>query len=209
MSENRVAAKIALFGGSFDPIHHGHLIVARAVAEHLAIERVLLLPSRTPPHKLDIRLADAEHRDAMVRAAITDDPLFECSDFDLTRAGPSYTADTVAHFRETLPEGTELFWLIGADSLLELHTWYQPARIAEVARIVTAVRPGYEPGALANLNDMLPPEAIARLRADVIETPRIDISATQIRKRVTRGQSIRYLVPAAVEEYIKRQGLYR
>jgi len=199
--------RIALFGGSFDPIHHGHLIVARAVAEHLDIARVILLPSRVPPHKPGVRLAAPEHRLAMVRLAIDGDTLFECSDHDLTCAGPSYTAHTVAHFRSIMPDA-ELFWIIGADSLRELHTWYEPAQIVRHCRIVTAVRPGYEIGELLELAGLLPVEAIAQLRRDVIESPRIDISATDIRRRVAAGRSIRYLVPDGVHDYVATQGLY-
>lgn len=200
--------RLALFGGSFDPIHHGHLIVARAVAEQLALDRVILLPSRTPPHKPSVRLAAPQDRLAMVQAAIAGDPLFTCSDYDLTCAGPSYTANTVAHFRAH-HANDELVWIIGGDSLRELHTWYQPAEIVRHCRVVTAVRPGYEVDELKELAALLPAEALAGIRRDVLATPRIDISATQIRERAAAGQSIRYLVPEAVERYIAEHRLYR
>jgi nicotinate-nucleotide adenylyltransferase len=175
--------RLGLFGGSFDPIHHGHLIIARAVAEHFDMQRVILLPSRTPPHKPDVRLAAPEHRLAMVEHAIAGDRLFESSDYDL-------------------------FWIIGADSLCELHTWYEPAQIIKHCRIVTAVRPGYEVGELSELLSVLPAEAVAQLRRDIIETPRIDISATDIRSRTAAGRSIRYLVPDRVREYVADHKLY-
>ncbi|MCB9850500.1 MAG: nicotinate (nicotinamide) nucleotide adenylyltransferase [Phycisphaerales bacterium] len=200
--------RVALFGGSFDPIHHGHLIIARAVAEHVHADRVILLPSRLPPHKPNVGLADGSHRAAMVQAAIAGDPLFEFSDHDLTCDGPSYTAHTVAHFHEQFGDETELFWIIGADALLELHTWYKPAEILAHCRVVTAVRPGYEVGALTELGAILSADKAERVRGDVVQTPRIDISATMVRKRVAAGQSIRYLVPENVERYIAAHGLY-
>lgn len=200
--------RIALFGGSFDPIHHGHLIIARAIAEHFGIDQVVLLPSRNPPHKPNVRLAHPDHRLAMVRLATAGDRLFACSDHDLTCAGPSYTAHTVAYFHQAHP-ADELFWIIGADSLCELHTWYQPTEIIRHCRIVTAARPGFAAGSLTELTEILPAEAVARIRSDVVETPRIEISATDIRRRVQAGLSVRYLVPDAVADFITANGLYR
>ena len=201
--------RIALFGGSFNPVHHGHLIIARSMAEVLAFDRVVLLPSRNPPHKTTEPLAAANHRAAMVKRAVQGEGLFDFSDHDLTCSGPSYTVKTVAHFREAYPEGTELFWIIGADSLLELHTWYQPGEIARMCRIVTAARPGCEVRQVPELSKLLDKRAVKRLLADVLETPHIDISSTDIRRRVAEGKSIRYLVPETVERYIIDHGLYR
>jgi nicotinate-nucleotide adenylyltransferase len=204
-----MAARVALFGGSFNPIHHGHLIIARAVAERLEIDPVILLPSRTPPHKNGDGLASGEDRLAMVRAAIEGDDLFAVDEHDLLCEGPSYTATTVAHFRRRLPADTELFWILGADSLRELHTWYRPDEILRHCRIITARRPGSTIDDLPDLQAMLGEDAVRGLLADVLETPYIEISATQIRQRVARRQAIRYLTPPAVEEYITRHGLYR
>ena len=137
-----MAERIALYGGSFNPIHSGHLIIARAVAEQLDLTRVILLPSKHPPHKQAEALLDAAHRAEMVRLAIPDEPLFEFSDFDLTRDGPSYTVETVAHFRKSLGAAVELFWIIGADSLAELSTWHRVCDLVDTCRIITAARPG-------------------------------------------------------------------
>ncbi len=200
--------RIALYGGSFNPIHHGHLIIARAVAEILDIDRVILLPSRMPPHKHAPDLAPGDHRATMVQAAIAGDPLFEASDHDLTCEGPSYTANTVAAFRQKLAPKDELIWILGADSLLELHLWRQPADIARQCRIVTAVRPGFEVGDLADLKAAVGTDITEQLRRDIVKTPRIDISATDIRERVRTGRAIRYLVPEAVAAYIHQHGLY-
>ena len=201
--------RVALFGGSFNPVHNGHLISARSAAEALDVDRVVFLPSRTPPHKVGEPLASADHRAAMVRGAITGEDLFDISDHDLTCDGLSYTVTTVAHFRDTFPPPAELFWLVGADSLLELHTWYKPDDIARTCRIVTAVRPGSDVGDLPELRRLLDAARVEQLLSDVVETPRIDISATDIRRRVARSQSISYLVPEFVERYIHDHGLYR
>lgn len=200
--------RIALFGGSFDPIHHGHLIAARAVRERLDLDQVIFLPSGTPPHKPDHPLAAPEHRLAMLKLAIAGEPGFEFSDYDLNRGGPSYTLETVTHFREILPDGVELFWIVGGDSLRALHTWYKPDQIASLCRIVTAARPGFEPGDLFELRSLLEPDHFKQVLADVLETPRIEISATDIRRRAAAGQSIRFLVPDTVADYIRQRNLY-
>jgi nicotinate-nucleotide adenylyltransferase len=202
-------AKIALYGGSFNPIHHGHLIIARSVAEAFELDRVILLPSHTPPHKPGHRLAPASCRADMVKLAITGEPLFEFSDHDLTCAGPSYTVKTVDHFRNALPAGTELFWIIGADSLAELHTWYRVSDLVASCRIVTALRPGSETDDVPELRKLIDGPTVDQILADVARTPRIDISATDIRHRVATGRSIRYLVPDAVAHYITDTGLYQ
>lgn len=205
----RVGRRIALLGGSFDPVHHGHLIIARAVAEALDIDRVLLLPAGTAPHKPGGAEAPAADRAAMLRLAVGGDELFSVDTFDMDRDGPCYTVETVAHFHRQIEAGDELFWIIGADSLLELHEWYEPNRIAQTCRIVTAARSGFDPGELDHLRGVIDVDALAQIKRDVIATPRVDISATQIRQRVAVGQSIRYLTPLAVVDYITTGNLYR
>ncbi len=199
---------IVLFGGSFNPIHNGHLIVARAVAERLGVSRLVFVPSPSPPHKTGTMLAEASDRLAMVRLAIAGEPLFDCSDVETRRSGPSYTILTVEDFRTTRAD-RDLFWLIGADSLAELHSWHRVADLVDACRIVTAARPGFEVPDLSGLDRVLQPEQVRRLEADILPTPRIDISATEIRRRVREGRSIRYLVPEPVADYIARHELYR
>jgi nicotinate-nucleotide adenylyltransferase len=203
------AGAVALFGGSFNPIHNGHLIVARAVAEHLGVTRTILIPSATPPHKqMRAHLAAAAHRLEMVRRAIDGEPGFECSDIEIQRSGPSYTFDTVLSFRETLGLNTTLYWVIGGDTLPELHTWHRARELVDACTIVTAVRPGFDAPDLKVLVPILRPDQVARLAANVLPTPRIDISATEIRSRVRAGRSIRWLAPQPVRDYIAREGLY-
>lgn len=201
---------VALYGGSFNPVHHAHLIAARAVAENLSISRVILIPSATPPHKQSSSdLADAGHRLEMVRLAIAGEPLFEASDIEIRRSGPSYTIHTVEAFRKTLGGSVPLYWIIGADSLIELGTWYRICELVDLCRIVTAARPGFEAPDLHVLEPPLTPEQTRRLREGIMATPQIDISATEIRRRIAQGRSVRHLLPDTVIDYIARQQLYR
>jgi nicotinate-nucleotide adenylyltransferase len=198
-----------LFGGSFDPVHLGHLIVSRAVAERLGIERIMLVPSARPPHKQDRALAPAAERLALCRLAVEGDPLFDVSDWELRQAGVSYTLETVRHFRAGLPAGSGLYWLVGMDSLMELGTWYRAGELVEACTIVTAVRPGYEDPDLARLRAVLRPDQIDKLARHIVPTPRIDISSTEIRARLAAGRSIRFLVPEPVRRYIAEHRLYQ
>ncbi len=202
-------ARILLFGGSFDPIHHGHLVISRYVAEALGVQRVILIPAARPPHKPDRVLTPGEHRLAMCRLAVAGDPLFEVSDWELSQAGPNYTLNTVRHFADALPAGTELYWLVGMDSLGELASWYHVGELVEACTIVTAARPGFEAGDLSQLRSALTPEQVDRLLRHIISSPRIEISATDIRDRVRAGWGIRYLVPDPVATYVCQQGLYQ
>ena len=200
---------VALYGGSFDPIHNGHLIVARAVAEQLGTRRVVFLPAAKPPHKEGQRLTDPDHRAEMVRLAIGTEPGFEFSDFDLTRNGPTFTIDTVDHFQSELGSGVEVCWIIGADSLAELATWHRAPELVDRCRIITAVRAGWEKPNWEALAKSLSDSQITKVQAGVLETPTIEISATDIRRRIAEGKSIRYSVPDPVRTYIQARWLYR
>ncbi|MCH7596966.1 MAG: nicotinate-nucleotide adenylyltransferase [Planctomycetes bacterium] len=199
---------IGLYGGSFDPIHLGHVRIARAVAEGLDLQRVIFLPSSSPPHKQGRTLLDSVHRLEMVKLAIEGKPGLEVSDFDLTRSGPTYTIDTIAHFRQTLGPSAELYWIIGADSLAELPSWHRADELIDACRIVTAGRGGSGPIDWALLRERLSDRQIETLRAGVVETPLIDVSSTDVRARVRAQQPIRALVPEAVATYIEQHGLY-
>ncbi len=203
-----MAQRIGLLGGSFNPIHHGHLIVARAVAERVDLDRVLVLPSAFPPHKASSTLIDAQQRAEMVRLAIEPDPLFEFSDFDLVREGPSYTIETITHFQKQLGKEAVLHWLIGGDWLEELPTWRQSGALIDACAIITAVRPGWTGFDWDAMAREVGAARADKLRRGVVETPLVDISSTDVRERVREGRSIRYLVPDAVAAYIERHGLY-
>jgi len=204
-----IGGGIGLFGGSFNPIHNGHLIAARSVAELLSLSRLVLIPSANPPHKSGNYLAGTDHRMAMARLAVADEPRFEVSDLEVRRTGPSYTILTVEAYRQSLGPEVTIHWIIGADTLPELHTWYHVSELVELCRIVTAARPGFESPDLSSLTASLSPARIQQLRDRILPTPGIDISATDIRHRVRQGRSIRYLVPDAVRDYMAKHGLYR
>jgi nicotinate-nucleotide adenylyltransferase len=200
---------VVLFGGSFNPIHIGHLIVARAVAEHLQAGRLVLIPSRNPPHKNDDKLADAADRLEMARLAVAGEPGFEVSDVEIKRSGPSYSYLTIQGFRESVGPDVPLYWVIGGDTLPDLYTWYHIGDLVDLCHVVTAVRPGYETPDLSQLEMVLSSRQVQKLRDMILPTPRIDISATNIRDRIAEGQPISYLVPESVRRYIEQKGLYR
>ncbi len=199
---------VALFGGSFNPIHVAHLAVARAAMEALGLTRLVLVPSARPPHKPPADLAADTHRLAMCRLAVADDPRFEVSDVELRRQGPSYTVDTLADFRRRRPEAS-LVLLVGADMLRDLHRWHRFDEIVRLARVVTVPRPGVELGRLEPLRRALGDAVADALLADVLATPRMDVSATDIRRRIRQGLPIDGLVPPAVADYIRDHRLYR
>ena len=199
-----------LFGGTFDPVHHGHVIVARAVAEQGGYQRVILVPAARPPHKRQPE-APAADRLAMLELAVEGESLFDICRLELERPGPSYTYDTLCRLREQHGRKTELHLLIGADMLEEFPTWHRAQEVLETTELVVAARPGWE-GRLApvleGLGRKLGKEKAEKTRRSILSTPLIDISSTEIRRRVRRGLSIRYLTPYPVVDYIKSQRLY-
>ena len=202
--------RIGLFGGSFNPIHFGHLIPAQAAAEQLALNKLIFIPSAQPPHKPLPNLTPAADRLEMVRRAVADHPVFDVSDVELARSGPSYTIDTVAHFRRQFGLDVMLYWLIGADSLADLPLWHRAGELIDACQIVTLVRPGWSiDAAFARLAGKLSDERIGRLRSGLLTAPEIEISATQIRHRIASGKTVRYLLPSVVIHYIQERQLYR
>jgi nicotinate-nucleotide adenylyltransferase len=193
--------RILCLGGSFNPIHHGHLLVARAAAENAGFDSVRLIPNLAPPHKLDYLLASPADRLAMTRLAAAADPLFSVDDLELHRSPPSFTIDTVRQFRAAgLGRVT---WLIGSDTLPTLQTWHQANDLAVEADFLVVPRPGF------TIDPADVPEPFRHLAYAVLKTPQLDISSTEIRRRVAKGQSIEYLTPPPVVRYILDHGLYR
>lgn len=201
--------RIGLLGGTFNPVHTGHLILAERAREELRLDRMGLLPSGIPPHKSGPGLAPSEHRLAMVNLAVEGNPGLACVDLEIRRAGTTYTVDTLRELHAGDPARTIVF-LIGADSVPELPSWREYEQVLELAEIVTLRRPGFEDDDIfERIASKIRPDLIAELRERRLDTPEIDISSTEIRRRVAQGKSIRYLVPEPVREYIDREGLYR
>jgi len=201
--------RIGLLGGSFNPIHCGHLIAARSVAEQLGLSYVAFLPSATPPHKDVAGLINAQHRAEMVRLALAEEAEFLFSDVDLQRIGPTYTIDTVRHFRRACGPDAELFWIIGHDSLADLPSWRCIGQLVDECTLVTVSRPDNAQPDWSILESTLGPERIHKLRSGLLQTPLIDISSTDIRQRIRQGRSVRYLVPDSVNDYMIRNRLFR
>jgi nicotinate-nucleotide adenylyltransferase len=195
--------RLGLFGGTFDPIHLGHLILAEQCREACRLDRVWFVVAGAPPHKLGERTA-VTHRLEMVRIAIAGHSSFAVSEIETTRPGPHYSVETLESVRIERP-GDDLFFLIGADSLADLPTWREPGRIAQLATIVVVNRPGLEEVDPASLPDFGP----GSYPLMSVTIPSIGIASTDLRRRLTEGRTVRYMVPRAVETYIEAHGLYR
>lgn len=199
VSQHAQPERLGLFGGTFDPPHVGHLIVAAHVREALGLDRILFMPAMTPPHKQDREVSPGAVRLAMVERAIDGDERFSVSDMEVRRGGVSYTIDTVRGVLAGAP-GTALTVLIGMDNLMDFGSWRDPAGILAIARVAVMTRPGYvATGAGADFLRQM----------TLCEVPHIGIAARDIRERVAAGKGIRYLVPAQVEAFIHEHGLYR
>jgi len=200
---------VGLLGGTFDPIHYGHLVIAEEVRTVLHLAEMVFVPAGHPPHKPGRIVTEAQHRLAMLELAIASNPHFTISLVDLERPGPSYTVETLQVLRQQWGAQTAIYFVIGGDSLEDLLAWYDPAGILQQLTALVAVqRPGYEEA--AGYRDTLE----ARLpgikqRLIMVQAPQLDISATDLRRRVAESRPIKYQTPEAVERYIIEYGLYR
>ncbi len=199
--------RLGIFGGTFDPIHLGHLILAEHCRAACRLDRVLFIPAGQPPHKSDRQITPGRERLEMVELAIAGQAAFAASSIELERKGPSYSAETLAELAQQNP-GAELFFLMGSDSLADLPFWYQPVHIAAMATLVVATRPGSEQPNVVPIRDVIGQSATERLLEHLVEIPLVQVSSSDIRARVAAGQSVRYLVPRAVECYIQDKRLY-
>jgi nicotinate-nucleotide adenylyltransferase len=193
--------RLGLFGGTFDPIHLGHLVLAEQCREACGLDEVWFVVAGSPPHKPGGRTAVA-HRLEMARIATAGHPAFAVSEVEATRPGPHYSVETLRDVRRDRP-GDDLFFLIGADSLADLPHWREPGQIARLATVVVVNRPGIDPD---GPDPDFGPEARPILRVTI---PPIGIASHDLRRRRSEGRSLRYLVPRGVEAYIDAQGLYR
>jgi nicotinate-nucleotide adenylyltransferase len=195
--------RIGVLGGTFDPVHNGHLYIGDALRTALDLDGVLWVPASRPPHKSDQIVSSDKDRLAMLDLALAGSAIDEISTIDINRSGPSYTADTLEILAERFPTA-RLFFLMGEDSLRDLSTWHHPERILRVAELAVAGRPGVDTD-LQSLEFQVPG---VRKRVHVVPTEEMAISSSDIRRRVRENQSIRGLVPASVEAYIQNHGLY-
>lgn len=199
------AVRIGVFGGTFDPIHYGHLIAAQEVLWALNLERVLFAPAGLPPHKRQLVISPIEQRIAMVELAIGGNPAFGLSRVDADRPGPAYTVDTALLLQQQLGPAAELSFIIGLDSLNEILTWREPQRLISLVDLAVVTRPGYAVPDMGDLERILP--GVSQ-RVRLVDMPEIGISASDLRRRVAAGQPIKYQVPELVERYIYQNGLY-
>lgn len=221
MNERRIGA----YGGTFDPLHNGHLEVARAVARNFALDQLLIIPAHRPPHKNSRSISNAYHRYAMAVLASLDEPRLRVSTMEIEAPDRPYTFETIERLRDVYGSRAVLFFVMGADSFEELNTWREPARILANANLIVAARPGYEvrashlPAAFtSNMIDLRgrPDEAV-ELQGGEINDSRVyltdyvnmDISATEIRQKVRDGETIEGLVPPRVVDYVEKYELYR
>jgi nicotinate-nucleotide adenylyltransferase len=212
--------KMGVLGGTFDPVHLGHLRAAEEALEALGLDRVLFIPAASPPHKSQKGIEDFEHRWELLKLAIADQPQFEASDLERRLPGKSYTVVTLRRLHEILPEGSQLFFLVGMDAFLELHTWWHYRELFELSNLVVLRRPGHEEEWIPEfLREHVSPLYVWNAESGAFVHPRmlpvsvvrntyLGISSTRIRWLVGRGKSIRYLVPHEVLRYIAERRLY-
>jgi len=199
---------IGILGGTFNPIHMGHLIMAEEVCKHHHLSKVIFIPAYIPPHKYVDDLTDARHRYQMVKEAINENDKFEVTDLEIKRKGKSYTIDTVREILGHYGEECEVFLIIGADSLNELELWKDIKKLSQLCHFVIINRPGFSTDASPRLAELIGNDNISDMEKLRIEIKPVGISSTEIRKRLKDGSEIKGLVPECVEAYIKEHGLY-
>lgn len=198
--------RLGIMGGTFDPIHYGHLVAAEMARVEFGLDKVLFIPTGTPPHKQGREISAAEMRFEMVRLAVEDNPYFEASRLEIERGGFSYTVDTLKTLQEKFMD-CELYFITGADALREIFTWHEPQKIFSMAYVIGVTRPGFETVDFLNKTWQEHPETSGRIK--FFEVPALAISSTDIRARARRGEPVRYLLPESVRSFIEKNQLYR
>ncbi|MGB9839328.1 nicotinate-nucleotide adenylyltransferase [Thermovenabulum sp.] len=194
-------------GGTFDPIHYGHLVAAEEARTNFDLSKVIFIPAGNPPHKKDYPVTDAEHRYIMTALAVNSNPFFEVSRVEIDREGYTYTVDTLKWFKEKYKDAVEIFFISGADAILDILTWKKVEEVMNYCTFIAATRPGYTSEQLERKVKEV--KEIYGKDIFVLKVTGMAISSTEIRKKVKNGQSIKYLVPEAVEYYILKNNLYR
>ncbi len=198
--------RLGILGGTFDPVHVGHLILAEEALSRLALNQLLFIPAGQPWLKAGQGLSPAEHRLKMVELAIASNPKLGVSRIEVDRSGPTYTVDTLEQLKQDLGEDVQLFFILGLDALEQFHRWEQPERIIELCQLAISSRPGFQNSRI--LDEQLGRYPALGSKLNFMSAPLVDISGSSIRRRASEGRSIKYRVPEAVERYIKQQGLY-
>jgi nicotinate-nucleotide adenylyltransferase len=200
--------RIGVFGGTFDPVHYGHLVLAEQCREQGRLDQVWFVPAPRPPHKADQPLSRFDQRVEMLALAVAGNPAFRIDEIEKERAGPSFTVDTLAEFQKRHPQD-EFFLLVGSDTLKDLPHWHDPVGVLRRAGLMVTLRPNHPVLSAEELRASIRLPADVELRLEVVETPLIDISSRDLRRRVVLGRSLRYLLPRAVEVYIQEKQIYR
>ena len=198
--------KLGILGGTFDPIHLGHLLIAEQARATLGLDEVLFITAGQPWMKEGTPISDARHRLSMVRLAVGSNPFFHAPAGEIDRPGPTYTVDTVEELLSEADNGAQLYLVLGVDSLKNLSRWKSPGRLLELCTLVAAPRPGHADRDLGFIDEIQPGGS---QKVALLEGPEVDISGAEIRRRVSQGLSVRYQVPEDVERYIYSHGLYR
>jgi len=207
LGEQTQGCRIAIMGGTFDPIHYGHLVAAEVARVEFKLAKVIFVPNRQPPHKKNYRVTPADHRYQMTVLATITNPHFYVSQIELNRPGPSYTIDTLRELKKTLDVKAELFFISGADAILDILNWKEADEVMENCSFIAATRPGYP---LNELNKCLGHlQAKFSHKVSCVEIPALAISSSSVRKRVAQNRPIKYLIPESVENYIYKHGLYQ
>ncbi|MFC2159331.1 nicotinate-nucleotide adenylyltransferase [Actinomycetota bacterium] len=207
---NNEPKKIGIMGGTFNPVHHGHLVTAQEALDQFGLDEVIFIPTGDPPHKIEDLLAHAEDRYLMTVIATSSNSSFFVSRVEIDRKGKSYTIDTVKELRKIFGIDSELYFITGADAILEILTWKNTREIVTLAKFIAATRPGYDLSKIKGLKTTLfDSEEKADRRIFVMEIPALAISSTNIRQRIKNRRPVNYLVPEGVNNYILKHGLYK
>ena len=190
---------IGIMGGTFNPIHYGHLVSASEVCNKFKLDKVIFIPSALNPLKNASNLADAHHRLKMIKLAIADNPWFEASDIEIKRGGASYTIDTIKAFVKKYDKDVNIYFIIGADAFLEINSWASPDALLKICKFIVTTRPGY---------DLKKAKHVFRKHIEIMKITHLEISSSDIRNRITSGALIKYLLPESVEDYIYKRRLY-
>ncbi|KNF09434.1 putative nicotinate-nucleotide adenylyltransferase NadD [Gottschalkia purinilytica] len=199
---NKKVKKYGIMGGTFDPIHMGHLVIAEEARYKFELDKVIFIPTGNPPHKKEKNVTLGYHRYEMTLLATLTNPYFEVSSIELDRKGLTYTIDTMSYFKEKYKDDVEFYFITGADSLLDLHTWKDSDKLLQMCKFIGATRPGFD---LDGIN------VSCKYKKNVctITIPELQVSSTDIRNRIKKGMPVTYLLPHLVQEYIEKNNLYR